>query len=141
MGSCELCGKDSKKLIKVRIAGSEMKVCQNCKSKGKVLEEDNSVSSHTFYHRKKDRSQVDFILIKNYVSLINSGMARKKLTPHHVSRAINIKESTLSKILTGKFKPEISIINKLEHFLDIKLIENDNFEENKKPLSELEESN
>jgi len=136
MGSCELCGKLSEKLIKVKIAGSEMAVCSSCKSKGEVLEDENKVVSHTFYHKKRERNQVDFFLVKNYASLINSSIAKKKLTPHHLSRVLNIKESTLSKILSGKFKPEISIINKLENFLEIKLIDDTN--EVEKPISELE---
>lgn len=120
MGTCEMCGIQTDNLINVKTVGSEIKVCSKCSRMGKTLEHKGPVS-HSFYKNSK-KEDVSFEVISNYQSLINSTLAKKNLTIHHLANTLNIKESTLNKILTGKFAPEISIARKIENFLDIKLV-------------------
>ena len=121
MGSCEMCGTSTENLTKVKIAGSIMNVCNSCKNLGKTQNEGNEKKSYSFYHKKKENKD-NFILINNYTSLINSSLAKKKLTVHHLARALNIKESLLHKVLTNKFDLEINLAKKIEDFLKIKLV-------------------
>jgi len=116
-----MCGKTTENINKVNIAGSVMGVCNSCKNLGKSEEIKNSQNSYSFYHKKREENN-NYILIDNYPSLINSSLAKKDLTVHHLARALNIKESLLHKVLTNKFELEIDLAKKIENFLDIKLV-------------------
>lgn len=119
---CEMCGKEVSSIVQAKVAGTQMGVCDSCKYMGNVIEtEDKRVKTHTFYKKKKN--QVKFDLVSNYVSIVNSALAKKGLDVHHLARAVNIKESSLHKYFTGKFKPEVEVARKLEGFLDIKIVE------------------
>jgi putative transcription factor len=147
MSSCELCGKETNKLYKVKIMGSILNVCSECSSKGTLIEEKKDLSK-TFYHKRKNQEE-DLEIIPNYVSLINSELTKRNLDIHKFARGINIKESILSKMLSGKLKLDIQTARKIENFLEIKLIEKVEVkksttqileemkknEENEKPLS------
>jgi len=60
--------------------------------------------------------------IEDYLSQINRALAKRNIDVHHLARAVNIKESTLSKFMTAKFKPEINIARKIEDFLGLDLV-------------------
>lgn len=122
MASCEMCGKNSENLQKVKVAGSIMNLCSSCSNLGHSQESDKP-KSFAFYHKKRDNSD-NSILIENYTSKINSALAKKNLTVHHLARVLNIKESLLHKVLNNKFELELTLAKKIENFLDIKIITN-----------------
>lgn len=127
MAACELCGENSSVLSLTRIAGTTMKVCDKCKNMGKNLEPGKN-PEFTFRHRVKEEDVV-FEVVSDYSLKINQGMQKKSLNIHQLARAVNIRESTLTKYTTNKIKPDIESAHKIERFLEIKLTEefkNDN---------------
>lgn len=122
MVTCELCGKDVTKVIPVKVAGSIMQACANCERMGSSIENKSSDMGHTFYKRKK-QDNLTLDVIPNYSPVLNSALAKKGITLHHLARALNIKESTLNKYFTNKLKPDVLTAKKLENYLGIKLLE------------------
>lgn len=127
MGSCELCGKQDVNLKQVKITGSVMKVCSSCASYGAVLEKKVD-EKHIFYKKKKINEE--YTVVDNYSSLINSALAKKNLTIHHLAKTLNIKESTLNKVVLGKLQLDIDMAKRIEKFLEIKLVVIDEKKEN-----------
>ncbi len=123
MGYCELCGKQDNHLKKAKILGSEMYVCNNCLSFGKEVKNENKNLSFRF-RKKVRRGEDDFIISKDSVNRIKSEMNKRDLNVKKLSKAINVKESTLSKILNNKLDLDIELAKKIEKFLELKLIEN-----------------
>ena len=120
MGTCELCGNDVLNLIKVKVAGTEMKVCNSCKFMGRQLNvESKGPNSHSFYRKKKEN--IDLIVVDNATSLINSILAKKGLNIKQLARMSNIRESTLNKYLSSKIPLDLMTAKKLENFFDIVL--------------------
>ena len=116
-----MCGKSTENLVRAKVAGSVMNLCNSCKNLGKYETDLKSNVSHSFYHKKRENKDT-FILVDDYTSQINSALAKKNLTPHHLARALNIKESLIHKVLTNKFDLEIDLARKIEKFLDISIV-------------------
>ena len=123
MGVCELCGKNTENLCRIKVAQSEMKACSSCKSMGKEVRSrtNNQVLNYKFNKRK--RESISYEIVENYSSLLNKALSRKGIVLKQLARAINIKESTLNKYFTGKIKPDNIISRKLENYLDISLLQ------------------
>jgi len=121
MGYCELCGLKGDNLIPTIIAGSKMQVCNKCSSHGKRVNE--GPKSYNFLKRKKSFENSEEI-VSSYNQIILRELNVKQMTPHHLARATNIKESELNQYLSKRIKPDIKTAKKIESFLNIKLVEN-----------------
>ncbi len=128
MGTCELCGALKVNLKKIKTNGTELMVCQNCIGLGIVIEDPKKDHSFTFQKRKRiDISQEE--LIDDYNKKIQIGMQKKGIDLHQLAKAVNIKESQLSKFLSKKLKPDLNTAKKIQNFLDIDLINLNDMEE------------
>tara|TARA_Y100000310_G_C20697161_1_gene826495 strand:+ start:1249 stop:1695 length:447 start_codon:yes stop_codon:yes gene_type:complete len=122
---CDLCGKEAP-LLNTQIEGSELQVCQDCSSHGKVL---SRVSQKPEFKRKilpkfvKEESIE--IVIPNAASLIKSKRESLNISQENFAKKINEKASLLSHIESGKTKPSIELAKKLEKALNITLVEQD----------------
>ncbi|WGI17259.1 multiprotein bridging factor aMBF1 [Methanonatronarchaeum sp. AMET-Sl] len=135
---CEICGKDADTAVKVRIEGSEMMVCSNCKTLGQEVKKKPekpkkttkkttkkqkiSVKREKSPQRKSVYDEMDQI-IPEYGSLIRNAREEKGLTQEELADKINEKSSIISKLENEKKLPEEKVIKKLESFLEIKLRE------------------
>ena len=119
MASCEMCGKDTTSLKTSVVAGSTMSVCTHCSIMGSMKQGEEK-KSHGFTRYTHD--DVDLEIPQNYAQIIQQGINNKKLTPHQVARAVNVKESSLSHYLKAQIKPDIVMARKFESFLEIKLV-------------------
>jgi len=121
MVACELCGKEVDRPIKVEVAGTKMNACTSCRKMGKVLgpSVDSANSNHTFYKKKKELVEKE--VISNATSIVNSNLAKKGLNVQQLARILNIKESTLNKILSGKLILDLIVARKLENYFEINL--------------------
>lgn len=119
MASCEMCGKETTSLKTSVVAGSTMSVCTHCSIMGSMKQGEEK-KSHGF--KRYSHDDVDLEVPTNYAQIIQQGINSKKLTPHQVARAVNVKESTLSHYLKSQIKPDIVMARKFESFLDIKLV-------------------
>ena len=119
MVSCEMCGKEVSSLKSAVVAGSSVNVCTSCSAMGSMKDKSPD-RAHSFMRRKKE--DADFEVADNYAQIIQSGINSKKITPQHVARGVNLKESSLSHYLKSQIKPDIATCRRLENFLDIKLV-------------------
>lgn len=119
MVTCEMCGKDAENLNSVKVAGSLVRVCSNCRHLGKSQEVEGPISKSFF---KKKNVQVEMEVVPKYTSIITSTLAKKGLDLHQLARVISIKESTLNKFMSGKFAPELDIAKRIGHYLEIPLV-------------------
>lgn len=119
MESCELCGKVAL-LSKAKVAGTTMQLCSSCKSHG-VLE-NKTPKSKVFRKTSKDLSS-EFV-VNDFHELISAGLQKKGLNSHQLAKAINLKESSLHKFITGKLQPDIDTAKRIGAFLEINLIDN-----------------
>jgi len=95
---------EASKLVKVRTDGSVVNACENCSKVGMVVEEKNrTVHSHTF-SRRKTQERVNYEVISNYASLINSQMGKRGINMKQLANTLNIKDTTLQKYLSNKVK-------------------------------------
>ncbi len=115
-----MCGSEGN-LVKIRVAGSEMNVCSNCKKMGAEVEKKEDYK-HTFRHRVRS-SEITEEVVSNFGSLINNALAKKGMDVHHLARGANIKESSLQKYLQGKLKLDVDTAKRLGKFLEIELVE------------------
>jgi uncharacterized protein (TIGR00270 family) len=121
MAICELCGNEVGKLYMVKIAGSTSRACDNCKGLGKVVEEDKGPKSHSFYRRTKHQTKE--VVIDDYASIVSSTIAKKGLTVKKLADISNIKESSLTKYLSGKIHIDVGTARKLEKALGVSIVE------------------
>jgi len=127
---CEICGKDAETTVKVRVEGSEMQVCLNCKSLGQEIQKKPSkgkkekitVKKKTSPQRKSVYDEMDQI-VSEYGEIIKNARENKGLTQDELADKINEKSSVISKLENEKKLPEEKVIKKLESFLEIKLRE------------------
>ncbi|MFW6047488.1 MAG: helix-turn-helix domain-containing protein, partial [Candidatus Woesearchaeota archaeon] len=54
--------------------------------------------------------------------VIKKGLEKNGLNSHQLARATNIKESQVNKFITGKIQPDIETARKIQKFLSIELI-------------------
>ena len=152
---CEICGKDAGKGIKVRVEGSEMRVCRNCSSLGTKVEKkppsgrsgktsarkktsgtgssssSGSSSASTSGSRSKSygssKSIYDEIdeVVIDYPERIKRAREMRGLTQEELSDKVNEKTSLIRKLERGDKLPEDTVVSKLEKFLDIELTESE----------------
>lgn len=129
MTTCELCGNKTSQIKKAKIMGSVMNVCEKCINYGTSLEQiDNLKNQNThktprkenFKNKKKEETELQ--IINEATKKIQQSMSQKNLNIKNFSRAINVKESTLNKIMSKKLELDITTARKIEKFLKINLI-------------------
>ena len=120
MVSCELCGKETNSLTSIKVAGSTVRACSSCRHLGKRVQEQGP-QSHTFKKTKKTYAPTQEV-VSNYAQAIQQGLSKKNINTHNLAKTLNIKESSLQKYLTSKVKPDLEVAKKIQTFLEITLI-------------------
>lgn len=138
---CDMCGYNGQ-LYDVKIEGTIMQVCNNCKGHGevigrtrtkeeiaartaKIIENPNmmldTVDPNSINKRKK--VSIQKMIVKNYNKIIKKARENKNLTQEDLAKKMNIKESLLHNFESSNKKPSFPEAEKLEKFLNIKLTE------------------
>ncbi len=121
MGMCELCGKGAP-LIRANIEGTELEVCQECGSFGKIT----SMRRHApapRAHISAPELEINETIDQNFAAIIHGEREKRKLTQEDFAKLLNEKESMIHKIETGILEPSIPLARKLEKALRIKLVQ------------------
>ncbi len=127
--NCDLCGKVDEKLFRTLIENVELNVCSDCSKFGKVIasvhrpgpkEQHMKFVQQINPQEKEERIE---LFVENYADLIKKKRESMGLSQKDFALKINEKESTIHKIETGIFHPNIALAKRLEKFLGIKLIE------------------
>lgn len=120
MPACESCGKIVNSLSNVNIAGSKVRACPACASMGKTIEETGN-KKHVF--KKKRKEEKEYHVVSDYAEKISKAMQKNGYDVHQLSRAVAMKESSLSKFLSKKVQLDLDNARKLASFLEINLVE------------------
>ncbi len=123
---CEICGKKSK-LFLVKVEKSQLYVCCDCKKYGTELKPPISKQEMLKRLQKVHKPtyeipEPEYELMENYQQIIKNKREEKNLSFKELGKLINVRESILAKIESGKIKSDKDAIKKLEKYFHIKLM-------------------
>lgn len=129
MPECEKCGKGTRAINLVNIAGARMYVCPECSKYGTPIKEKPKPSAAPPQRavqrrappRKDALARREMELTDEYPKLIQRGRERLNWSREDLGRKINEKVSVISNLEHGAMHPSDNLIKKLEKALDIKL--------------------
>ena len=133
---CDMCGKDDE-LYKAMIEGVELTVCEKCARFGKILrkiktEQEKPKQKNTTQKLvlvKEEKEMIETV-VEDYADRIKRKREKIGLKQEELAQKISEKESIILKIENGKMVPPIKLARKLEKFLEIKLVEEEEDESN-----------
>ena len=144
MAYCEMCGRDSKRIVSVDIEGAVLKVCPECArfghevkahvSGGKVVAttgvdpEKKRMLERVLERRRRIARGRDVFeeiseygLVDDYPLRVRRAREKLGLTREDLARKINEKESVISRVESGHILPDRHLVRKLEKALHIRL--------------------
>ena len=130
---CEMCGAESASLESRKVSGSVLRVCTSCAGMGKQTSYRESVGQRAFVAqtlekreqktRYKEISSDEKVLVSNYGSVVRKARERKGLDHAALALKIAEKKSIITSIESENMRPNEKLIQKLENFLKINLME------------------
>jgi len=116
---CELCGRKTANLIKTKIFGTTMMLCDSCAKMGKPE------PSHKIKTKKPkiQRIQPEEVVVDNFAELLKAARENIGLDQKAFAQKLGIKQAELSAYESGRRTPEIKVAKKFEKILNIKLVE------------------
>ncbi len=124
---CEMCGRETTKLYRVRIEGSILNVCKSCARYGTII---GTISNEKREQKKKEvvkerieRDEEIEVIVNDYAEKIRNAREKKGLKQEELAKILAIKDSLLHKFESNRMEPPIDIAKRIEKVLDIKLIE------------------
>ena len=131
-----MCGKNMN-LYRTMIEGAELNGCKDCGGHGKVIgtvktkdevkREEQRIRE--FLERKKTPKEIETNerIVENFSEIIKRKREKLGLTQEEFAKKLNERESLIHNMEKGTFHPPITLARKLERQLDIKLVEEMNF--------------
>jgi len=116
--NCEICDKRASNLVKIRLEGATMNVCESCAKLGE------RVSAPPVFagRREKEFELSKEEIVENYASLVKNAREKKKWTQEQLAREIQEKEFIIHRIEQARMPPTIFLAKKLQRALGIQLI-------------------
>ncbi len=116
--NCEICDKRASNLVKIRLEGATMTVCESCAKLGERVS-----APHVFASRReKDPEFSKEDIVQNYASLVKNAREKKGWTQEQLARELLEKEFLIQRIEQGRMQPTIFLAKKLQRALGIQLI-------------------
>ncbi|MCB9358556.1 TIGR00270 family protein [Candidatus Woesearchaeota archaeon] len=136
---CEMCGKnlDGKIVIKAKVEGTVLKVCENCSQYGTVIAQSlpSSAKPNSNISPKQaikySKEEIEEMVVEDYAARIKKARESNNIKQEDFAKQINEKESLIHKIETGHIEPNIKLARKIEKYLGIKIVEEIEFREHK----------
>jgi len=124
---CEICGAEGG-LVRARIEGTTLRVCQNCAKFGEVLPEAKVLAAGIRPQRMtRDESaetpEPVSMLVSDYGRVVKQGREKKGWSQEDLGKKINEKESLIRNVEHGSIRPPEDIVKKLERALGVRLRE------------------
>lgn len=116
--NCEICEKRASNLVKIRLEGATMNVCESCAKLGE------RVSAPPVFAQRREK-ELEFSkedIVPNYASLVKNAREKKGWTQEQLAREILEKEFLIQRIEQGRMQPTIFLAKKLQRALGIQLI-------------------
>jgi putative transcription factor len=121
MMMCEICGRPIKgKGRQIFVENAKLTVCKNCARYGTAVKQKPQKSIQKVISRKK---REDYEVREDYSSMVRKAREKQGLTQKELAKQINEKESVIHRVETGHMRPSRKLARKLEHALEIKLLE------------------
>lgn len=121
MATCDMCGKDAF-LFKAEIENVMMSVCKECGKFGRVL---GAAKAEIKVKKQVVRQEAELqeSIAADFSKKIREKREQLKMTQEEFANMIKERLSTLQKMESGSFKPDLETARRLERMLKIKLIE------------------
>lgn len=125
-----MCGKETS-LFRAVIEGTQLKVCGECGKFGRVIDQIRAPEKE---NKKKIEKQIEEELeiiegvVPDYSKKVKDARESLGLKQEALAKKINEKESVIHKIETGHYEPNLALAKKIEKFLNITLIEEQEIE-------------
>ncbi len=110
------------KLYKIELEGSIVEVCDRCIHYGKLIQEPSPPKQVTKPVRKREEIEEEYVLVDGYGKLIKEAREKLGLTRKEFAAKIKEKESIIRRIEEETLEPDDKLREKLEKFLNIKLL-------------------
>ncbi|MFB6200234.1 MAG: multiprotein bridging factor aMBF1 [Candidatus Nanohaloarchaea archaeon] len=124
MASCELCGKSTDSLKKVKIEGAKLKVCDSCSDMGEEVETPSKKRKKKKKKQKTGSRTSQDTLHPEYGSRVKQAREDKQLSIQELADDLNEKQSLISKVEKQDLKPDKTLANKLSSKLGVELYTN-----------------
>jgi putative transcription factor len=138
---CEMCGKDVPMTHRIQLEGSVLRVCEDCRHFGKLLDpliapspqpapiarpRAGPTPSGPGQQRRSDERDLfkdlpELELAEDWGKRIRVAREARSWTPEELAKRLNEKKSLVLKLETGKFHPPDSTVRKVENLLKIRL--------------------
>ena len=125
---CELCGKNVDSLVKAKVEGTVLSVCENCGSFGQIIgrigppKQLNSNESRKEEHVFVKKEIIE-VVVPDYPQIIRKARETLGLDQENFAAKICERVSIVHKMETGHYVPDLKLAHKLEKMLGIHLIE------------------
>lgn len=129
-----MCGKETN-LFKAVIEGTELKVCNGCTKFGKIIKKIKPAVKEKKKKEIKEEEgpEIVQVIVHDYAKKVKLARETLRMKQEELAKKINEKESVIHKIETSHYEPNLKIAKKLELFLKIKIVEEQEIEKTNKP--------
>ena len=124
---CEVCGRETERLIQTEVEGVAMKVCGGCAKFGSA--EKAKPQKHTIKGPKKFSKKPSYRprhneleAVDDFSDLIRNARERKGMKREDLGRIINEKASVIARLESGAMVPDTKLAKKIEKALGIKIL-------------------
>ena len=124
---CELCGKNFKTGVRLKVEGSVVSACESCASHGEVVSRIMPAGKKPEVLEVKkpvyDMQDLedDEELVDDFGRRVKKAREKRGLKQGELARMVNESESVIHRIELGKFEPHENLVRRLEHKLNINL--------------------
>jgi putative transcription factor len=126
MSRCDMCGKETE-LFLTDVEGTNLNVCGDCSKFGKVTRKINATQSirtrRSQYGNIPEEEETTMVIITGFGNLIKNAREKLGLKQDDFARKINEKTSLVHNLESEHHEPSMRAAEKIEKFLNIKLIE------------------
>ncbi len=136
---CDMCGKETE-LFLAEIEGTQLKVCERCAKHGKVIKRvlvprptEKKETMILSQLQKEPEEEVIQVIVHDFAKKIKDAREKLGLKQEDLAKKINERLSLIHQFERSHLEPEEKVAKKLEHFLNIKLVEE--HKEKHSPLS------
>lgn len=125
MPSCEMCGREYSTLMRAKIEGAILDVCNSCAMKGTIVDIPGMSGVRNARATPPEREikiAVDEV-VSGFGKIIRDARAKKEWDVKKLAEVLHAKESLMHKIENEKIKPDMELAHKIEHALHVHIIQ------------------
>lgn len=125
MPSCELCGREYSTLMRAKVEGAVLNVCNSCAMKGTIVDIPGMSgirNAQATLPVREMKIAVDEI-VSGFGKIIRDARAKKEWDVKKFAEVLHAKESLMHKIENEKIKPDMELAHRIEHALHVNIIQ------------------